>query len=63
MPKSRSNYWKPKIARNKKRDREVTRQLRRCGWEVLRVWEHALKRPSKMLGRLKVILASRKRLD
>jgi DNA mismatch endonuclease (patch repair protein) len=63
MPKSRRNYWKPKIARNKKRDREVTRQLRRCGWKVFRVWEHALKRPVKMLGHVKVILASRQRID
>jgi DNA mismatch endonuclease Vsr len=44
IPKSRVEYWEKKIARNKKRDREVTRQLRALGWSVLRIWEHALRK-------------------
>lgn len=27
---------------NRRRDREVNRLLRRAGWRVLRIWEHAL---------------------
>jgi DNA mismatch endonuclease (patch repair protein) len=42
MPKGNSGYWKPKISRNKARDRVVTRDLRRAGWRVVRVWEHEL---------------------
>ena len=42
MPKGNSVYWKPKISRNKTRDRVVTRDLRCAGWRVLRVWEHEL---------------------
>jgi DNA mismatch endonuclease (patch repair protein) len=34
MPKSRPGFWKPKIARNKVRDGEVARILRKQGWAV-----------------------------
>jgi DNA mismatch endonuclease (patch repair protein) len=32
-------YWVAKIERNRQRDREVTRALKRIGWRVIRVWE------------------------
>lgn len=63
MPKSRLGYWRPKIARNKSRDREVTRMLRRHAWKVFRIWEHGLKTPGKVLGRLEALLASRQQID
>ena len=59
MPKSRGNYWTPKIDRNKRRDVEVTRALRRQGWFILRIWEHSLKEPAHVLQRLQAFLASR----
>lgn len=31
-------YWIPKIERNIQRDREVTEELRKSGWTVLRFW-------------------------
>ena len=43
-PKSRLDFWLPKLARNAKRDRAVSRNLRASGWTVLRVWECALSR-------------------
>lgn len=43
MPASNQDYWVAKIARNRKKDRQVTRQLRQDGWLVLRIWEHSLK--------------------
>jgi len=42
FPKSRTHYWKPKIERNRQRDREVTRRLRAKGWAVLRFWDYEL---------------------
>lgn len=42
-PKSRQEYWVPKIARNVKRDKEVRAWYRREGWKVLRFWEHQIK--------------------
>jgi len=38
-PKSRLGYWKPKLQRNKMRDRRNASELRREGWRVLIVWE------------------------
>lgn len=39
LPKTRTEWWAAKFARNKARDREVTCALRKRGWRVLRVWE------------------------
>jgi DNA mismatch endonuclease (patch repair protein) len=44
QPKQNAKFWREKIARNRARDRLVTRALRARGWRVLRVWEHALLR-------------------
>ena len=52
-PKSSQNYWRRKIARNKKRDFEVSRELRKLGWRVLRVRECQLKSPKHLLHLLK----------
>jgi len=35
-------YWSQKLARNKARDRAVSKVLRRTGWKVIRIWEHRL---------------------
>ena len=53
------DFWKPKIARNKARDREVGQTLRALGWRILRFWEHSLNEPEKVLARLQAKLASR----
>jgi DNA mismatch endonuclease (patch repair protein) len=45
IPKSRSEFWVPKLRRNRVRDRKVTRYLRARGWRVIRVWECALGKP------------------
>ena len=52
MPKSRQSYWKPKIARNKTRDKAVRGLLAAAGWLVHRIWEHSLNEPSIVAARL-----------
>ncbi len=52
MPKSRVDYWGPKIEANRKRDAKKRRLLRALGWRVLTVWECELKNPSKLSDRL-----------
>lgn len=42
-PKSNRAYWTAKLARNRKRDRQVSIQCRNLGWAVIRVWEHSIK--------------------
>lgn len=37
-------YWLPKIEANIKRDKKNRKKLCSEGWEVLRIWEHDLKR-------------------
>src|SRR3990172_1476188 len=41
-PYTRRRFWKAKVVRNKWRDRRNTRNLRRRGLRVLRIWEHQL---------------------
>jgi DNA mismatch endonuclease (patch repair protein) len=40
-PAKHREWWCVKIHRNRLRDRQTTRFLRRRGWTVIRVWEHA----------------------
>jgi DNA mismatch endonuclease (patch repair protein) len=39
-PKTKKKFWIPKIEKNVKRDREVTNQLKKDGYKVIRFWEH-----------------------
>lgn len=39
-PKANADYWIPKLARNRERDKEVTLALQEDGWIVVRAWEH-----------------------
>ena len=43
LPKSRLNYWKPKLIYNKNRDKRNIETLKKEGWSVLTVWECQLK--------------------
>ena len=39
LPKSRVDFWRPKLEANRVRDIQHRRELRRLGWQVLVVWE------------------------
>jgi len=39
-PRANADYWGPKLARNKERDRETDVELFEEGWSVCRYWEH-----------------------
>ncbi|MFP2925146.1 very short patch repair endonuclease [Pyxidicoccus sp. 3LG] len=56
IPKTNSIFWSAKLARNRQRDRTVTRALRRAGIRVLRVWEHELRIPGRFLQRVTALL-------
>jgi DNA mismatch endonuclease (patch repair protein) len=43
MPKTNRAFWRRKIVRNRERDSEVDRELRKLGWRPVRVWEHELR--------------------
>lgn len=62
MPASNRDYWVTKITRNRKKDRQVTKQLKEDGWLVLRIWEHSLKNPRTLkwwLTRIKNLVEAR----
>ena len=39
-PKQNAAYWRAKIDRNKRRDKDTDERLREAGWHVVRFWEH-----------------------
>lgn len=43
IPKSRMEYWRPKIARTQQRDTKTNAKLASMGWHVLRFWEHQVR--------------------
>lgn len=60
MPATNAQYWKEKIARNKKRDREINKKYKKMGWTVLRFWEHQIKkRPQEAINKIEKALKRR----
>src|SRR5689334_9125690 len=53
IPKSRLEYWVPKLEGNKKRDRRNITQLRKLGWKTLTVWECQLKNLDRVKLRIR----------
>jgi DNA mismatch endonuclease (patch repair protein) len=47
-PKSRSDYWSPKLSANRARDARQIRELEALGWSVLTVWQCELKDPGAL---------------
>lgn len=43
LPKSNTDFWQSKIARNKERDRQELDRLAKLGWNCIVVWECLLK--------------------
>lgn len=51
-PRTRSEYWLPKLDRNVQRDRENEARLRAMGWRLLLVWECELADQPDVLTRV-----------
>ena len=63
-PRSRTDYWRPKLAGNAARDRRTEAALRDRGWEVMVVWECDTRRPGyveDLAAQVKAMPASRTR--
>lgn len=52
-PNSNQLFWNTKIANNRKRDRHVSRELCRVGWKVIRIWQHQLGKPARIVAHLR----------
>ena len=59
IPAGNRSFWKKKFAANKARDRRVNRELRRLGWQVIRIWEHDLaRRQNHSIARIERVINS-----
>jgi len=38
----KNDFWRKKIENNRKRDKKITRLLKKSDWNVLRLWEHEI---------------------
>jgi DNA mismatch endonuclease (patch repair protein) len=59
-PKTNTEFWRNKIETNVKRDRGVSKELRKGGWSVCRIWECQLKKPAPVISRIIRLLQSPK---
>lgn len=55
-PKTNTDYWRAKIARNVARDARARSALDALGWETLTIWECELKKDTRLAERLKSFL-------
>jgi DNA mismatch endonuclease, patch repair protein len=56
LPKSRMEYWHPKLAKNRRRDKQNVKKLRAQGWAVLTLWECQLNDMEEIRQRLTAFL-------
>ena len=57
LPKSRLDFWKPKLEGNRERDVKNQRGLRDLGWNVLVIWECQLRDVGMLRARIEEFLA------
>ena len=56
MPRTRLEFWLPKLKSNSQRDAKNRRRLREAGWNVLVVWECQLKDEARLREKLHTFL-------
>ncbi len=56
LPKTRVDFWLPKLAANAERDARNARALRRLGWGILTIWECQLGNEGKLRKRIRRFL-------
>lgn len=56
LPKTRLDFWRPKLEENRRRDSRNQRKLRKDGWRLLVVWECELSDEEHLKGRIREFL-------
>jgi DNA mismatch endonuclease, patch repair protein len=59
LPLTNRDFWRNKLARNRTRDLLVDRTLRKLGWTPIRIWQHELREPERVIRRIRKILLSK----
>jgi DNA mismatch endonuclease (patch repair protein) len=57
FPRSRTDYWGPKLLGNVARDKRRLSELRKLGWRALTIWECEVASP-KLLKKIEKLLNS-----
>lgn len=63
QPKSRLDYWLPKLERNAARDLAAAEQLAALGWEALTIWECETREPEVVRRRVAAFLLDASAFD
>ena len=56
LPKSKLDFWIPKLEANRQRDEVNIRELEQVGWDVLTIWECQLRNEKELKSRIQVFL-------
>jgi DNA mismatch endonuclease Vsr len=56
VPRTRTEYWVPKLEQNRARDAQQITRLHNMGWETLVIWECELDEPAKVQESLRRFL-------
>jgi len=56
MPRSKLDFWLPRLESNKRRDAKVYEQIKESGWRYLVVWECELKNREAVANHIKSFL-------
>ena len=60
LPKSRLDFWLPKLEGNKLRDQRNKRALARRGWKVLTIWECQLSDTERLNDKIRRFLDAKR---
>lgn len=56
MPKSRLDFWEPKLTTNRDRDSRNKKLLTKDGWKVLTIWECQLRNTERLIRTIRRFL-------
>ncbi len=57
LPKSRLDFWGPKLESNRRRDLEKQQELMALGWDLLIIWECQINNAASMRKTIQAFLA------
>jgi len=55
-PKSKLNFWGPKLKANAERDARVLADLKELGWDSLVIWQCEIREPASMWEKIELFL-------
>ena len=58
MPKTRRDFWEPKLESNRQRDERDAKSLQALGWRVVVIWECELRTKQRLLALAEEIRSS-----